>query len=127
MFWVIVAVLFLSSISQNRCRDALVCVAHRPGVSAGGAAFAVSVMGAASLLGQIALGWLLDRFFAPRVSFWLLGFSALGVSARASDRWLWGRWVQPSLASGWAERHRHHYYFQKCFGLRSFSTLYGFT
>ncbi len=71
-FWVIVAVLFLSSISQNGAMTHLAALLTDRGVSAGGGAFAVSVMGAASLLGRIGTGWLLDRFFAPRVSFWLL-------------------------------------------------------
>jgi hypothetical protein len=35
-------------------------------------------MGAASLLGRFVAGYLLDRFFAPRVSACLLGAAALG-------------------------------------------------
>ena len=54
-FWVIV-VLFLSSMSQNGAMTHLSALLTDRGVSAGGAAFAVSVMGAASLLGRIGTG-----------------------------------------------------------------------
>ena len=128
-FWVIVAVLFLSSISQNGAMTHLSALLTDRGVSASGAAFAVSVMGAASLLGRIGTGWLLDRFFAPRVSFWLLGFSALGVFLLSGARSL----VVGSLGAALigvgmgGEADIIPYLLSKYFGLRSFSTLYGFT
>ena len=128
-FWIIVAVLFLSSLSQNGAMTHLSALLTDRGVSASGAAFAVSVMGAASLLGRIGTGWLLDRFFAPRVSFWLLGFSALGVFLLSGARSL----VVGSLGAALigvgmgAEADIIPYLLAKYFGLRSFSTLYGFT
>jgi len=128
-FWVIVAVLFLSSMSQNGAMTHLSALLTDRGVSANGAAFAVSVMGAASLLGRLVTGWLLDRFFAPRVSFWLLAFSALGVFLLSGARSL----VVGSLGAALigvgmgGEADIIPYLLSKYFGLRSFSTLYGFT
>ena len=128
-FWVIVAVLFLSSISQNGAMTHLAALLTDRGVSASGGAFAVSVMGAASLLGRIGTGWLLDRFFAPRVSFWLLAVSALGVFLLSGARSL----VVGSLGAALigigmgGEADIIPYVLSKYFGLRSFSTLYGFT
>jgi MFS family permease len=128
-FWVIVAVLFLSSISQNGAMTHLSALLTDRGVSAGGAAFAVSLMGAASLLGRIGTGWLLDRFFAPRVSFWLLGFSALGVFLLSGARSLFvGSLGAALIGVGMGgEADIIPYLLSKYFGLRSFSTLYGFT
>jgi MFS family permease len=128
-FWVIVAVLFLSSISQNGAMTHLSALLTDRGVSAGGAAFAVSVLGAASLLGRIGTGWLLDRFFAPRVSFWLLAFSALGVSLLSDARSLFvGSLGAALIGLGMGgEADIIPYLLSKYFGLRSFSTLYGFT
>jgi len=122
-FWVIVAGLFLSSISQNGAMTHLSALLTDRGVSAGGAAFA------ASLLGRIGTGWLLDRFFAPRVFFWLLGFSAFGVFLLSGARSL----VVGSLGAALigvgmgGEADIIPYLLSKYFGLRSFSTLYGFT
>ena len=48
------------------------------GVPPSGAVLALSAMGAASLLGRLTTGWLLNRFFAPRVGFCLLSIAALG-------------------------------------------------
>jgi predicted MFS family arabinose efflux permease len=99
-FWVIVAALFLSSISQNGAMTHLAALLTDRGVSAGGAALAVSVLGAASLLGRLGTGWLLDRFFAPR-SFWacfrpwgvpacrrqIAGCGSIGAALIESDGW----------------------------------------
>lgn len=128
-FWVIVAALFLSSISQNGAMTHLAALLTDRGVSAGGAALAVSVLGGSSLLGRLGTGWLLDRFFAPRVSFWLFALSALGVFLLAGARSLIVGSLGAALigvAMG-GEANLIPYLLSKYFGLRSFSTLYGFT
>jgi MFS family permease len=128
-FWILVVVLFFSSISQNGALTHLSALLTDRGVSTGGGAIALSAMGAASLLGRLGTGWLLDRFFAPRVSFWLLSVAALGVFLLAGAH---------SLASGalgailigagmGGQINVIPYLISKYFGLRSFSTLYGFT
>jgi len=128
-FWILVAVLFLSSISQNGALIHLSALLTDRGVSAGGAAMAVSAMGMASLLGRISTGWFLDRFFAPRVSFWLLSMTAFGVFLLSNANSL----VVGSLASALigfgmgGEADVTPYLLSRYFGLRSFSTLYGFT
>jgi predicted MFS family arabinose efflux permease len=128
-FWVIVAVLFFSSISQNGAMTHLAALLTDRGVSASGAALAVSVLGGASLMGRLGAGWLLDRFFAPRVSFWLLAMSALGVFVLGGARSL----VVGSLGAAFigfamgGEANIIPYLLSRYFGLRSFSTLYGFT
>ena len=59
-FWMLVVVLFLVSIGQNGAITHLSALLTDRGVSSGDAAIAVSLMGAASLLGRLVTGWLLD-------------------------------------------------------------------
>ena len=78
VFWILAAVLFCSSIAQNGAIAHMAALLTDRGVSASGAALAVSAMGGASLAGRLLTGWLLDRFFAARVSIALLAVAALG-------------------------------------------------
>ena len=48
------------------------------GINASGAGYAVAAVGAASCVGRLATGWLLDRFFAPRVGMFLLFTTSMG-------------------------------------------------
>jgi len=128
-FWILIAALFLASISQNGALTHLSALLTDRGVSASEAAIAVSAMGAASLLGRLVTGWLLDRFFAPRVAFCLLSLCALGVFFLSSAHSL----AIGSLASALiglgmgGEADITPYLLSRYFGFRSFSTLYGFT
>ena len=72
VFWIVVTVLFFSSIAQNGAITHISSLLTDRGVSARGGALAISAMGGASLVGRLLTGWLLDRFFAARVSFGLL-------------------------------------------------------
>jgi MFS family permease len=129
VFWILVAVLFCSSIAQNGAITHLAALLTDRGVGAGAAALAVSAMGGASLLGRLLTGWLLDRFFAARVAFALMTAAAAGVLLLATA---------PSAAAGviaasliglgmGGESDVTPYMLSRYFGLRSFSTLYGFT
>jgi MFS family permease len=128
-FWILVAVLFLASISQNASITHLPALLTDRGIGAEGAAIALSSLGAAILLGRLVTGWLLDRFFAPRVAICLLTLAALGVFLLSTAH---------SLATGLVavvligvgmggEGDVTPYLLAKYFGLKSFATLYGFT
>jgi MFS family permease len=128
-FLVIVAVLFLSSLGQNGAIVHLSAMLTDRGVPPGGAAMALSMMGAAALAGRFAAGYLLDRYFAPRVAMCLLAIAAIGVLALAGAR---------SAATGvlgaalvgvgmGAEADITPYLLSRYFGLEAFSTLYGLT
>jgi cyanate permease len=128
-FWILVVVLFGSSIAQNGAITHLSAMLTDRGVTAAGAALAVSAMGGAGLAGRLVTGWLLDRFFAARVSFALLALAALGV-------WIlsWAAslpmGVLGALLIGFGmggEGDVTPYLLSRYFGLRSFSTLYGLT
>jgi MFS family permease len=128
-FWILVMVLFLSSISQNSTITHLSALLTDRGISAAGAAIAVSAMGAAELLGRIVTGWFLDRFFAPRVSFWLLSLAGLGVFLLSGARSMpVGLCASVLIGTGMGgQAGVTPYLLSRYFGLRSFSSLYGLT
>jgi len=128
-FWIITAILFVSSISMNGAITHLSALLTDRGITAGDAALCASILGGSSLLGRIAVGWLLDRFFGPRVAFAVNLITALGIFllAHASS------FVAGCLASALigigagGEAAITPYLLTRYFGLRSFSTLYGLT
>jgi MFS family permease len=129
IFWIIVAELFLISISQNGAITHLSALLTDRGISAGKAALAVSSMGAAILAGRLSTGWLLDRFFAPRVGACLFACSALGTFLLAGARTLTVG-IEGAALIGFGmggEGDVTPYLLSRYFGLKSFSTLYGFT
>ena len=89
----------------------------------------MSAIGGAALLGRLATGWLIDRFFAPLVSFVLLAMAALGTFLLSSA----ARCRRASLAavligfSMGGEADVIPYLVARYFGLRSFSVLYALT
>ncbi len=128
-FWILVTVLFFASIAQNGAIAHLSALLTDRGVSTGGGAMALSAMGGASLLGRLVTGWLLDRFFAARVSFVLLSMAALGTFLLAGAQSL-QMGVLAAVLIGFGmggEADVIPYMLSRYFGLRSFATLYGLT
>lgn len=129
IFWIIVAVLFLCSISQNGAITHLSALLTDRGIPTADAALAVSALGAATLVGRLFTGWLLDRCFAPRVAFCILCIAALGTlilsGAKSLSTGVIGA-VCIGIGMG-GEADITPYLLSKYFGLRSFSTLYGFS
>jgi predicted MFS family arabinose efflux permease len=128
-FWILVVVLFCSSIAQNGAITHLSALLTDRGVSAAGGAIALSAMGGASLFGRLMTGWLLDRFFAARVAFTLLALAALGTLLLSGANSLaMGVLAATLIGIGMGgEADVTPYLLSRYFGLRSFSTLYGFT
>jgi len=129
VFWIIVAELFLISIGQNGAITHLSALLTDRGISARDAAFAVSAMGGAILAGRLLTGWLLDRYFAPRVAVCLFALSALGTFLLAGAHSLsLGIGAASLIGFGMGgEGDITPYLLSRYFGLRAFSTLYGFT
>jgi MFS family permease len=128
-FWILSAVLFFASIAQNGAIAHLSALLTDRGVSAGSAAAAVSVMGGASLLGRLVTGWLIDRYFAARVSFGLLMMAAAGTFLLAgAQTFAVGALGAALIGFGMGgEADVIPYMLSRYFGLRSFATLYGLT
>ena len=128
-FWILVTVLFCSSIAQNGALTHMSALLTDRGVTAAEGALALSAMGGASLVGRLATGWMLDRFFAPRVSFCLLTLAALGtyLLSRADSL---GTGIVAAVFIGFGmggEADVTPYLISRYFGLKSFSVLYGLT
>ena len=128
-FWIIVATLFLGSMSVNGAITHLSPLLTDRGVSTDVAALAASTLGLASFCGRLLTGYLLDRFFAPRVGLCLLMGTAAGILLLASARSApLGLAAAALIGFGLGgEADVTPYLLTRYFGLRSFSTLYGFT
>jgi MFS family permease len=129
VFWILVVVLFCSSIAQNGAITHISALLTDRGLSTRGGALALSAMGAASLGGRLVTGWLLDRFFAARVSFALLALAALGTFLLSGAQSLtMGVLAAALIGFGMGgEADVTPYLLSRYFGLRSFSVLYGLT
>jgi MFS family permease len=126
-FWTIVAVYFGSAIAMNGAIVHMSALLTDRGVPVTRAALAVSAMGVASLAGRLLTGWLLDRFFGPRVSLMLLSIVSLGTLLLASaDSFAEGLIAAALIGFGMGgEFDVTPYLVSRYFGLRAFSTLFG--
>jgi MFS family permease len=128
VFWILVTVVFGSSMATSGALVHLVALLADRGVPPSTGVVAVSALGAASLAGRILTGWLLDRFDARRVSTVLLTMSAGGVFLLAGAHSIWmGTLAAACIGFGTGgELDVTPYLLSRHFGLRSLSTLYGF-
>jgi MFS family permease len=128
-FWILLASLFLGSISVNGALTHLSPLLTDRGIAAHQAALIASSLGFAGFIGRLFTGWLLDRVFGPHVGLWMLGATACGIlllSTAAAAGWAFLAAALIGLGLG-AEADLTPYLLTRYFGLRSFSTLYGFT
>jgi len=122
-------VLFLVSLGQNSAITHLSAMLTDRGASPSLASMAVSLLGAATLAGRLGTGWLLDHYFAARVSFGLLIVSAAGILLLAYGSSLPVALlavVMIGIGLG-GEADVTPYLLSRYFGLRSITALYGFT
>jgi len=128
-FWIIVAVLFLSSISMNGAITQLSALLTDRGITPGRAAFCASMIGGSSIFGRIVVGWLLDRFFGARVAFFINLSTAAGILLLARANTFAAGCLAAALIGVGAggEADITPYLLTRYFGLRGFSTLYGLT
>jgi len=128
-FWIIVAVLFLSSVSMNGTITHLEALLTDRKVSASAAALCASMLGGSSLLGRLVVGWVLDRFHGARVALVVYFITAGGILLLARA----GTLLLGCIATGMigigagGEADITPYLLTRYFGLRAFSTLYGLT
>ncbi len=128
-FWIIVGVLFVGSISMNGAITHMSALLTDRAVTPERAALCASLLGGTSVLGRIITGWLLDRFFGGRVAFCVTLLNAAGVVLLAkATSFESGALAAALLGIGaGGEAAITPYLLTRYFGLRSFSTLYGFT
>jgi len=128
-FWIITAILFVSSISMNGAITHLSALLTDRGITPKDAALCAAILGGSSLLGRIAVGALLDRFFGPRVALVINLLTALGIFllARAASFPAGGLAVGLIGIGAGGEAAITPYLLTRYFGLRAFSTLYVLT
>jgi MFS family permease len=128
-FWIITAILFVSSISMNGAITHLSALLTDRGITAEYAALCAAILGGSSLLGRVVVGWLLDRFFGPRVAFVINVITALGIFLLARASSFPAGCIAAALIGVGAggEAATTPYLLTRYFGLRAFSTLYGLT
>jgi MFS family permease len=128
-FWIIVAVLFVSSISMNGAITHLSALLTDRGITPGDAALCASILGGSSVFGRIAVGWLLDRFFGARVALVVSLVTAGGIFTLARANTFAAGTLAAALIGVGAggEAAITPYLLTRYFGLRAFSTLYGLT
>src|SRR6266404_3294665 len=78
-FWTLIGSFFFASASVHACMLHMPALMSDRGVSPQTAALASSVVGLALLIGRFGTGYLLDRFFAPRIATIFFAATALGI------------------------------------------------
>lgn len=128
-FWILVAVLLMSSVAANGTLIHLAAHLTDRGVTTAHAALATGALGVANLFGRLLTGWLLDRLSGPRVSLWLLMLMAAGLFllSGSSDLLMAGCAVLLIGVGLGGESDVTPYLLTRYFGLRAFSSLYGLT
>jgi MFS family permease len=125
-FWLMVGAFFLVSGSVQGCLIHLAAMLSDHGISPGAAALGSSVAGAAVLLGRVGTGYLLDRFFAPKVAAVFFGGAAVGIcllwiGSTAAILFTGALFVGLGLGS---ELDLIAYLISRYFGLRAFGRVY---
>lgn len=129
VFWILIATVFLYSISVNGAIAHLSALLTDRGVSVRGSAYAVSAIGGSGVIGRLATGVLLDRFFGPRVSQVMLLLTVVGVVLLSVATTL-PAGITAAILIGFSmgsEGDVTPYLLSRYFGLKRFSTLYAFT
>jgi MFS family permease len=128
-FWIIAATVCLYAISVNGAIAHLSALLTDRGISASGAAWSVSIIGATSLVGRLLTGLFLDRFFGPRVSQIMLLMTVFGIVLLSVANSLVAGLFAAGLIgfSMGSEGDITPYLLGRYFGLKRFSTLYALT
>ena len=126
-FWKLVMAFFLFSLAVNGAVAHMVPMLTDGGLTASAAALAVSVMGAATVVGRLLTGVLLDRFSGARVGFIACLLAAVGLGLANAGGTMALACVMASLIGFGmgAEADVMPYLISRRFGLRSMGELYG--
>jgi cyanate permease len=127
-FWLLFCAFVLVSVSVHGCLAHIASILADRGAGGQAAAFATSLFGVGLLVGRTGSGYLLDRFFAPRVAVLIFGCAAGGIALlrmTSSQDLAFSAALLIGIGSG-AEVDIMAYLTSRYFGLRSFGAIYGF-
>ncbi len=128
-FWLLLCSFVLMSASVHACFTHMAPIFADRGTPAQAAALASSLFGGGLLLGRTASGYLLDRFFAPRIAALIFSGAAAGIALlwiASSQELAFSAAFLVGIGLG-AEGDIMPYLTSRYFGLRSFGEIYGFT
>jgi predicted MFS family arabinose efflux permease len=126
-FWLLAGIFFVVAACVTGANANIAPLLTDSGVSGSSAAFAASLFGVAIVIGRICNGYLVDRFFGPRVMAAVFAGAAIGVAI------LWSGFgvhfaapaaVLLGLAAG-AEGDLMPFLVSRYFGMRSMAEIYG--
>jgi len=126
-FWLLAVTFVFVSFVLNGLLTHLVPMLTDSGMSGAAAAAIAASLGVTVFVGRIAIGYLIDRFFAPRVAVFFFTLSSLGVLAfalGAGGKVAFLSAILIGLSLG-AELDLTAYLASRYFGLYSFASIYG--
>ena len=128
-FWIIAITVCLYAFSVNGALAHLSALLTDRGVSAEGAAYCISAVGATGLVGRLITGLFLDRFFGPRVSQIMLLCTVAGIVLLSVAMTLGAGLTAAGLIgfSMGSEGDITPYLLSRYFGIERLSTLYALT
>ena len=127
IFWVLVTVFILLSVSVFGLLSHLVPMLIDRGMATDRAALVAATLGATIIVSRAVIGWLIDRYFAPTVATVCVILSAIGLGLLATgaiDRAAFMAALLVGLSIG-AEIDLLAYLATRYFGLQSFGLVYG--
>jgi MFS family permease len=113
---------------MQACLTHIAAIVADRGAPAQAAAFATSLFGGGLLIGRAGTGYLLDRFFGPRVAAGIFSCAAVGIillRIASSQELAFAASFLVGLGLG-AELDIMAYLTTRYFGIRSFGAIYGF-
>lgn len=127
-FWLMLSAFFLVGASVHACVLHTAAMLTDRGISSQNAALATSLVGGALLIGRVSSGYLLDRFFGPRIAVMFFAGVALGIAllrmGSGREAAFFGAFLV-GLGMG-AEVDIIAYLTSRYFGLRAFGEIYGY-
>lgn len=127
-FWLLIAVFTLTSASMHAGVLHMPALLTDRGLSPARAAMASGVIGISVIVGRLGSGYLLDRFFAPRVAMLFYGACAAGLAlvwSGLAGKMAMGAAFLVGLGMG-SEVELMAYLLSRYFGLRAFATAYAY-
>ena len=127
-FWLLVSSFFLAGASVHACVLHMGAMLSDRGVTAQSAAVASSMVGFAVLIARVGTGYLLDRFFAPKLAAFFFCGASVGIGLLmfgASGKLALGAAFLIGMGMG-AEGDIIAYSLSRYFGLKAFGTAYGY-
>jgi len=126
-FWLLAGIFFVVAACVTGVNAHVAPLLTDSGLSGSSAAFAASLFGVALVIGRVCNGYLVDRFFGPRVMAAVFGGAAIAVAILGSGlavRWATAATLLLGLAAG-AEGDLMPFLVSRYFGMRSMAQIYG--